>query len=306
MEARIEDKLTCHAWNADCSMLAVCPNNSTVSIFKVPATPDGPWERVAVLSEHDALVTDIAWAPRTNRILTTSQDRNAYVWNLEGETWKPMLVILRITAAATSVQWSSDEQKFAVGSGAKTAPICYFEAENNFWVSKMLKGHSSTIQSVAWHPTAPVVATACTDFKCRVYSAYLKNVDGRAVSTSPSPSPSPSSSPFTLTQERRRQGGQHAVGRQPQVWHALLRGGEPRLGSRRGLLSRRRDARLLLTQLDRQLRRPRLRRHAADRAHERAAAHAARLPARRLSDRRRAQLLTAPVRQEGLRVGNAR
>jgi len=183
-EARVEDKITCHAWNADRSELAVCPNNNTVVIFRKPATADGVWERVATLTEHDALVTDIAWAPRTNRILTTSQDRNAYVWTKEGGgEWKPMLVILRITAAATSVQWSADEQKFAVGSGARTVPICYFEAENNFWVSKMLKGHMSTIQAVAWHPSTPVVATACTDYKCRVFSAYLKNVDGKGVST---------------------------------------------------------------------------------------------------------------------------
>ena len=182
--ARVEDKITCHAWNKDKTQLAVCPNNNTVVIFKKPATEDGTWERIATLSEHDALVTDIAWAPTTNRILTTSQDRNAYVWTKEGGgEWKPMLVILRITAAATSVQWSPDEQKFAVGSGARTVPICYFEAENNFWVSKMLKGHMSTIQAVAWHPNTPVVATACTDFKCRIFSAYLKNVDGKAVST---------------------------------------------------------------------------------------------------------------------------
>lgn len=38
-----------------------------------------------------------------------------------GGEWKPMLVILRISAAATSVEWSPDEQKFAVGSGAKVA-----------------------------------------------------------------------------------------------------------------------------------------------------------------------------------------
>jgi len=50
-------------------------------------------------------------------------------------------------------------------------------------VSKMLKGHMSTIQAVAWHPTTPVVATACVDYKCRVFSAYLKNVDGKAVCT---------------------------------------------------------------------------------------------------------------------------
>ena len=105
VEARIETCITRHAWNGDCTLLAVCPNDNSVVIMKKPADPTGIWERVAVLKEHDALVTDIAWAPKTNRIITTSQDRNAYVWTLQGTEWKPMLVILRITAAATSVQW---------------------------------------------------------------------------------------------------------------------------------------------------------------------------------------------------------
>jgi len=183
VEARIETCITRHAWNGDCTLLAVCPNDNSVVIMKKPADPTGIWERVAVLKEHDALVTDIAWAPKTNRIITTSQDRNAYVWTLQGTEWKPMLVILRITAAATSVQWSPDEQKFAVGSGAKIVPICYYEEGNNFWVSKMVKEHQSTILAVAWHPTSPIVATACTDCKCRVFSAYLKNLDGKGVET---------------------------------------------------------------------------------------------------------------------------
>ena len=34
--ARVDDKITCHAWNADRTELAVCPNNNTVVIFKKP------------------------------------------------------------------------------------------------------------------------------------------------------------------------------------------------------------------------------------------------------------------------------
>lgn len=183
VDARIETSITRHAWNGDRTLLAVCPNDNSVIILKKPADAKGTWERVAHLKEHDALVTDIAWAPKTNRIVTTSQDRNAYVWTLQGSEWKPMLVILRITAAATSVQWSPDEQKFAVGSGAKIVPICYYEEGNNFWVSKMVKDHQSTVQAVAWHPTSPIVATACVDYKCRVLSVYLKNLDGKGVET---------------------------------------------------------------------------------------------------------------------------
>jgi len=183
VEARVETAITKHAWNEDCSLLAVVPNNNTVIIFKKPADAAGPWVKMATLKEHDALVTDIAWAPKTNRIVTTSQDRNAYVWNFEGGEWKPMLVILRITAAATSVRWSADEQKFAVGSGAKVVPVCYYEEGNNFWVSKMIKDHTSTITAVAWHPSAPIVATACMDYKCRIVSAFLKNLDGKGCET---------------------------------------------------------------------------------------------------------------------------
>lgn len=105
VEARVESTITKHAWNADRSLLAVVPNSNVVNIYKTPKTADGAWEKVGELKEHDALVTDVVWAPTTNRIITTAQDRNAYVWTLEGTEWKPMLVILRITAAATSVQW---------------------------------------------------------------------------------------------------------------------------------------------------------------------------------------------------------
>ena len=191
---RIESALSAHAWNKDKSLLAACPNANYVAIFKNPHPQDQPqttnqnapkqWEKVALLKEHDALVTDIAWAPNSNKIVTTSQDRNAYVWTLnETHEWKPELVILRITAAATCVRWSPDELKFAVGSGANVVPICYYESENNFWVSKMIKDHESTILSVKWHPTAPIVATASTDMRCRVVSAFFKNLDKKDAET---------------------------------------------------------------------------------------------------------------------------
>lgn len=129
--------------------LATCANNNDVLIYN--KSQDG-WDLSATLSEvssntcyrsrttptptrltscscidlpvlqHDKLITAISWAPRTNRIVTCSQDRNAYVWTREpsGE-WKPALVLLRINRAATCVKWSPNEDKFAVGSGARYA-----------------------------------------------------------------------------------------------------------------------------------------------------------------------------------------
>jgi len=71
------------------------------------------------------MITAIDWAPKSNRIVTSSQDRNAYVWQEQPDletgklVWKPTLVLLRINRAATDVKWSPHEDKFAVSSGAR-------------------------------------------------------------------------------------------------------------------------------------------------------------------------------------------
>jgi actin related protein 2/3 complex, subunit 1A/1B len=75
--------------------------------------------------QHDKIITSIDWAPNSNRIVTASQDRNAYVWQQASDpltgrmVWKPTLVLLRINRAATFVRWSPLEDKFAVASGAR-------------------------------------------------------------------------------------------------------------------------------------------------------------------------------------------
>ena len=68
----------------------------------------------------------------------------------------PTLVILRINRAATSVKWSPDGRKFAVASGAKCVPVCHYEASNDWWISKMIKNHKSTVLCLDWCPNSKV------------------------------------------------------------------------------------------------------------------------------------------------------
>ncbi len=37
--------------------------------------------------------------------------------------------------------------------------VCYFEAENNWWVAKPIRKHKSTILSLDWHPNNMLIAT---------------------------------------------------------------------------------------------------------------------------------------------------
>jgi len=175
--------ITCHAWNKDRSQIAISPNNNEVHIYK----RDGnDWKLVDVLSQHDLRVMGIDWAPNTNRIVTCGVDRNAYVWTQSDDNkWKPMLVLLRINRAATCVKWSPLENKFAVGSGARLISVCFFESENNWWVSKHIKKPiRSTISSLDWHPNNVLLVAGSTDYKARVFSAYIKDIEDQ-----PSPTP---------------------------------------------------------------------------------------------------------------------
>ncbi|XP_061416181.1 actin-related protein 2/3 complex subunit 1A-like [Lethenteron reissneri] len=176
------EPITCHAWNSDRTQIAISPNNHEVHIYQRNGSQ---WSKVHELKEHNGHITGIDWASRSNRIVTCGSDRNAYVWTLKEGVWKPTLVILRINRAATCVKWSPRENKFAVGSGARLISVCYFEQENDWWVSKHIKKPiRSTVLSLDWHPNNVLLVAGSCDFKCRVYSSYIKEVEEK-----PSPTP---------------------------------------------------------------------------------------------------------------------
>ncbi|KAF9933354.1 hypothetical protein FBU30_005758 [Linnemannia zychae] len=182
--------ISCHAFNGNRTELAVCFGTNVVNIFRKSGAN---WTQVWILAEHDKPVTSIDWAPNSNRIVTCSQDRNAYVWNLDGSNqWKPSLVLLRINRAATFVRWSPLEDKFAVASGSRCVSVCYFEEDNDWWVSKHIKKPiRSTVLSLDWHPNNVLLAAGCADMKARVFSAFIKGVDKK-----PAPSPWGEKLPF--------------------------------------------------------------------------------------------------------------
>ena len=91
--------ISCHSFNWDRSMCAICPNSNKVKIYSGCHDPDvTKWELAYDLSsEHTMLVSGIDWSPVTNKIVTCSHDRNAFVWtyNDDSAVWEPSLVILR-------------------------------------------------------------------------------------------------------------------------------------------------------------------------------------------------------------------
>ncbi|MCJ1478010.1 hypothetical protein MMC13_006685 [Lambiella insularis] len=175
-----------HSFSADRQTLAVA-RDINIELYH---RSGGKFALQDELKGHDKTVTGVDIAPSTGRIVTCSQgahalmpdisDRNAYVWEPSPSGWKPTLVLLRINRAATFVRWSPSGSKFAVGSGARVIAVCYFEEENDWWVSKHLKKPiRSTITTVAWHPNSVLLAAGSTDAHARVFSSFIKGVDER-------------------------------------------------------------------------------------------------------------------------------
>jgi len=175
---RISVCISAHDWSPDKQRVAICPDSNEIIIYKKNGEK---YEPEHVLTEHDAVVTSIVWGKTTNRLLTCSQDRNAYVWTYTDNMWKPVLVILRLNRSATLCCWSPREDKFAVSSGAQCVSVCYFEEDNNWWVSKHIKKEfTSTVLCCDWHPNNVLIAAGGTDMVTRVYSGFIKQIDTRS------------------------------------------------------------------------------------------------------------------------------
>lgn len=179
------------AFAKDATHVAICANAPEVVVYRV-LNDGADFELCCTLAEHDQLVSGIDWCPLSGRLLTCAHDRNAYVWTQKAETeWEPTLTILRTQRAALCCSWSPKGNKFAVGTAAKTACVCYFESENNWWVSKLIKKgmHKSSVVDVRWHPNNTLLATASTDGCCRVFSAHVPGTDGQASGALPFSTP---------------------------------------------------------------------------------------------------------------------
>jgi len=173
--------LSYHAFNKDGSQIALSKNDEAVYLYNTNGDTADPkkWTQTQVVTEHGGVVSGIDWCAETNQIVTAGHDRNAYVWKYDEseKAWKPTLVILRINRAATCVKWSPKGDKFAVGSGAKCVPVCHFEPKQNWWISKMIKKHKSTVCDLDWSPNQKFLVTGGCDFKARIFSAFIDGLD---------------------------------------------------------------------------------------------------------------------------------
>ncbi|ORC92685.1 putative ARP2/3 complex subunit [Trypanosoma theileri] len=170
------------SFNNDFSECTFSPNNHLVHVAKCKNKMDcSTWEIYDTLEQHDQSVSATAWHGATDRILSCSQDRTAFVWcrNAKGK-WKPQMVLLDagVKRGLTCCAWSYSGGKIYVGSAAANIAVGRFDPNDEWWICRLLEGHTSTVTALAPHPSDDtILASGGTDGKLLLVSTFVKKLD---------------------------------------------------------------------------------------------------------------------------------
>lgn len=180
--AQLAPCLTAHAFNGDCTQLAVAANGPEVLVYSCsPLGEPARWPKLATLREHSQVVCALDWAPG-GPLLSAAHDRNVYVWSSpDAEALRPALVVHHLTRAAMCAAWAPGARKFAVASACGQVAVCGYEASNDWWVGKLArKGAGPPVLALAWHPSGAVLAAGGADGVVRLLAGALKGTDALA------------------------------------------------------------------------------------------------------------------------------
>jgi actin related protein 2/3 complex subunit 1A/1B len=121
----------------------------------------------------------VDWHPETNRIISSSQDRNILIWNWEAskKQWIPQYVNLKVKVSVLDVKWSAMGDKFVATTGTKLVSTGYYDSELKFWTCKSSKEHRSSVTCARFDSTGCFVLSGSTDMRAIITSSYIPSVD---------------------------------------------------------------------------------------------------------------------------------
>jgi len=159
------DVVSCHAFSQDLRLLALCPNNEEIYIFKCGGQE---FQRMDPLRKHTQRVTGLSFSS-DGLLVSVSEDRTAFVWRQEGGSWITSNVELKASRAPLCVSWAPDSTKFAVGTSGKDFSVCMWQADADAWVAKRVGKYKAAVGAIAWHPTSAYIASGSFDCNCNVW-----------------------------------------------------------------------------------------------------------------------------------------
>ena len=164
------------AFHPTANLLATGSKDNTAKLWHF--SPDGSSATcVATLEGYRSSVRSVAFHPTANLLATGSIDRTAKLWRFspDGSSATCVATLEGHSSAVYSVAFHPTANLLATGSSDETAKLWRFSpdgsAANNMSATCVatLEGHIRAVNSVAFHPTANLLATGSDDSTAKLW-----------------------------------------------------------------------------------------------------------------------------------------
>ena len=154
--------------------------DSNLYIYEIKIKTDlSSWKVIHTLQGHLQYITAVDWHPESDKIISSSQDRNLLVWNYEEskKEWLPQTVNLNVKYSVLDVKWHRKLEKFVATTGTRLVSIGYYDSKIKFWTCKSSKEHRSSVTCARLDNSGLFALSGSTDMKAIITSSYIPDID---------------------------------------------------------------------------------------------------------------------------------
>ena len=174
-------------FNKDYTKCALSQKDNKIYIYKTPDIfKSSTWEIEHILDIHVLYVSCIDWNHKTNKILSCSFDKTAFVWEFKNNKWEPTNIVItsKLKLGFLTCSWNENGDRLALGTSGSQLFIGYFNDDPTamWWNCMESKGsakkghnlHKSSVTTAKISPNSIYCISGSTDLRIIITYIYLK------------------------------------------------------------------------------------------------------------------------------------
>ena len=172
-------------FNGDYTKCALSQKDSKIYIYKTPDIfKTSNWELEHTLDSHVLYVSCIDWNHKTNKILSCSYDKTAFVWEFKDNKWIPINIVINsnLKLGFLTCSWNENGDRLALGTSGFQLYIGYFNDDPSamWWQCMESKEkskkalHKSSVTTAKISPNSIYCVSGSTDLRIIITYIYIK------------------------------------------------------------------------------------------------------------------------------------